>query len=41
MVSDDTHDMTLAFLEENQYFGMAKYQIHILKQQKVPAYIFL
>lgn len=35
MTSDDTHSRTMEFLEEHKYFGMAKDQIHVLKQEKV------
>ena len=37
MVSDDTHALTLKLLEGNNYFGMPKEQITIMKQEKVPA----
>ena len=37
MVSDDTHLQTIKLLEDNDYFGMEESQIHILKQEKVPA----
>jgi len=39
MVSDDTHDLTVKFLKDNNNFGMADNQITILKQQKQPAMI--
>eukprot|EP00271_Cylindrocystis_brebissonii_P023199 TRINITY_DN947_c0_g2_i1.p1 TRINITY_DN947_c0_g2~~TRINITY_DN947_c0_g2_i1.p1 ORF type:complete len:631 (-),score=144.25 TRINITY_DN947_c0_g2_i1:449-2341(-) len=35
MTSDDTHGRTVELLEKNSYFGMAKTQIHLLKQEKV------
>jgi len=37
MVSQDTGTKTLQALEENDYFGLAKEQVHILKQELVPA----
>ena len=37
MVSDDTHDKTVALLEKNAYFGMEQSQVTIMKQGKVPA----
>ena len=37
MVSDDTHDGTLALLESNGYFGMDKDQVTLMKQEKVAA----
>jgi UDP-sugar pyrophosphorylase len=39
MVSDDTHSKTIELLERNKYFGLAKEQVHILKQEKVPALV--
>ena len=39
MTSGDTHDRTLALLEDNKYFGMTKDQVHLLKQELVPALI--
>lgn len=39
MTSDDTNDLTLSLLEQNNYFGMNKDNIHILKQEKVPSLI--
>lgn len=39
MVSDDTEDQTIELLEQNNYFGLKKVQVTILKQQKVPALI--
>ncbi len=39
MVSDDTEDQTIELLEQNNYFGLKKPQVTILKQQKVPALI--
>mmetsp|Transcript_101101 Transcript_101101/g.290997 ORF Transcript_101101/g.290997 Transcript_101101/m.290997 type:complete len:588 (+) Transcript_101101:118-1881(+) len=35
MTSDDTHAPTAALLEESDYFGLARKQVHILKQEKV------
>ena len=37
MTSGDTHDRTLALLEENNYFGMAAGQVSLVKQELVPA----
>ena len=37
MVSDDTDAKTRASLEANNWFGLKKEQIHILKQELVPA----
>ncbi len=37
MVSGDTHAKTLAALETNNWFGLKKEQVHILKQELVPA----
>lgn len=37
MVSDDTDAKTRASLEANSWFGLKKEQIHILKQELVPA----
>jgi UDP-sugar pyrophosphorylase len=37
MTSDDTHAKTVAVLEANHFFGLKKEQIHILKQELVPA----
>ncbi|MBC8206407.1 MAG: UTP--glucose-1-phosphate uridylyltransferase [Kiritimatiellales bacterium] len=37
MVSEDTDSKTRAALETNNYFGLKKEQIHILKQELVPA----
>ena len=39
MVSDDTHDRTIALLEANDFFGMKREQIEIMKQENVPALI--
>ena len=36
MTSDDTHEKTVALLEENAYFGMSPSQVHFIKQDKVP-----
>jgi len=35
MTSDDTHDMTVSLLEREDYFGLKKTQITLLKQEKV------
>jgi UDP-sugar pyrophosphorylase len=37
MTSDDTQEKTVALLENNDYFGLDKEQVSILKQEKVPA----
>jgi UDP-sugar pyrophosphorylase len=37
MVSDDTDTKTRASLETNNWFGLKKEQVHILKQELVPA----
>eukprot|EP00494_Astrolonche_serrata_P032642 UN32911 len=37
MTSGDTHDKTVKLLEDNNYFGMEKEQLYLLKQEKVPA----
>jgi UDP-sugar pyrophosphorylase len=37
MVSDDTNDKTMKLLESNNYFGMQRSQIALMKQGKVPA----
>lgn len=37
MVSQDTQAKTLQTLESNDYFGLQKEQVHILKQELVPA----
>jgi UDP-sugar pyrophosphorylase len=37
MVSDDTHDRTVALLEANGYFGFPREQLAIMKQEKVAA----
>ena len=39
MVSDDTHDRTMALLEANSFFGMKPSQVEIMKQENVPALI--
>ena len=39
MVSDDTNSRTLALLEGNDYFGMRREQVFIMKQDMVPALI--
>ena len=37
MVSDDTLDRTMSLLEKNDYFGLGKERIDIIKQENVPA----
>jgi UDP-sugar pyrophosphorylase len=37
MVSDDTHDRTVKILEENNYFGLDKSHVDLVKQENVPA----
>ena len=37
MTSEDTNAKTLISLEENNYFGLKKEQVHILKQELVPS----
>ena len=37
MTSGDTHDKTVELLEENDYFGLKKNQIVLVKQEKCPA----
>ena len=37
MTSDDTHLKTIALLEENNFYGIQKEHITIVKQEKVPA----
>lgn len=39
MVSDDTYDRTIALLEKNDYFGLGKDKVDIVKQENVPALI--
>ena len=39
MTSGDTHNLTLALLEEKNYFSANPQQITIVKQEKVPALI--
>jgi UDP-sugar pyrophosphorylase len=39
MVSDDTNDRTIALLEANNYFGLKKEHVSIMKQENVPAMI--
>ena len=39
MVSDDTHDRTVKLLEDNDYFGLGKDRVDIIKQENVPALI--
>lgn len=38
MTSDDTHNSTLALLDENRYFGLLESQVTVIKQEKVPAF---
>ncbi|GBG31772.1 UDP-sugar pyrophosphorylase 1 [Hondaea fermentalgiana] len=35
MTSDDTHDKTLELLEREDYFGLDRDQVHLMKQEKV------
>ena len=35
MTSDDTHRKTLDLLAQGDYFGLAREQVHVLKQEKV------
>lgn len=37
MVSDDTHDRTITLLENNDYFGLGRNRVDIIKQENVPA----
>ncbi len=37
MTSEDTNAKTIVSLEENNYFGLKKEQVHILKQELVPS----
>mmetsp|Transcript_52536 Transcript_52536/g.104234 ORF Transcript_52536/g.104234 Transcript_52536/m.104234 type:complete len:615 (-) Transcript_52536:232-2076(-) len=37
MTSEDTHDRTVQFLDDNQFFGLDPEQVTIMQQQKVPA----
>lgn len=39
MVSDDTHDRTVALLEKHDYFGLGRANVDIIKQENVPALI--
>lgn len=39
MTSDDTHSLTVQLLEQNNYFGLKKELLTIMKQAKVPAMI--
>ena len=39
MTSDDTYDRTIALLEQNNYFGLGKNRVDIVKQENVPALI--
>lgn len=39
MTSEDTHTKTLQLLEENNYFGMQRDQVTLMRQEKVPALI--
>lgn len=36
MTSGDTHDRTVALLEERGYFGLQPSQVHLMRQDKVP-----
>ena len=37
MTSQDTHEATVAALEANKYYGLAREQVHLLQQDLVPA----
>lgn len=37
MTSEDTHGRTLEALEANDYYGLSRDQVHLLKQELVPA----
>lgn len=37
MTSDDTNDMTVKLLKDNNNFGLKESQITIMKQEKVPS----
>ncbi|MES1918145.1 hypothetical protein MHBO_000157 [Bonamia ostreae] len=37
MTSDDTHSKTIEMLNKNNYFGLSRDQVTLLKQEKVPA----
>jgi len=37
MTSDDTHEKTQALLEKEEYFGLKKSNVNLLKQEKVPS----
>jgi UDP-sugar pyrophosphorylase len=39
MVSNDTESRTQALLDKNNYFGLNKDQVHLIKQENVPALI--
>lgn len=39
MTSDDTHDRTMQLLEKNNYFGLGRGNVDIVKQENVPALI--
>jgi len=39
MTSGDTHDRTVKLLDENNWFGLKKEQVDIVKQENVPALI--
>lgn len=39
MTSGDTHDKTVELLEKNNYYGMEKDQLTIVKQEKVPSIV--
>ena len=37
MVSDDTHDKTVELLKRNNFFGLRREHVDIIKQENVPA----
>lgn len=37
MTSDDTHEPTVELLSQNDYFGLSREQVYLLKQELVPA----
>ena len=37
MVSDDTYEKTIKLLESHHYYGLEKYQVTVMKQEKVAA----
>lgn len=39
MTSDDTYARTLEMFEENDYFGLGKHSIFVVKQENVPAFL--